>query len=526
MGKKRCSGAGHFPVLFAFLVAGLSLLALPAAADLAVKADKEVYNFGDGIVASYGLSGDQDFNGLVKLSLYCTGFVLDFYTLPTNLFAGEKQQVDVPGLSISPIMLGRCFVAANATAYDLSVNETAASDVFNVTRLLSVAVEVGKLKYLPSETVEAFGAVGKSHFLPAAVSMAFLGTAYAASVDNNSFAYSIRLPGNIKSGLHGLEFAVNDSYGNSGSASAQFEVEAVPTRIVNAVSSQNIKPSEPFAVAVSVYDQADDMMESSVDISVTDSAGSVVLSASNRTGENITLVFPAGQKPGTYALASFAFGLSAASQLVVERVEEAAVSFTNRSVVLRNTGNVNYARKFNITLAGRKSYVIAHDVELAPGEAFEVDLTDKVSEGSYNISFPTIAGSSPVENAFLEDERPLLKKASDFVGITGRAVKLTASGTGKVQARFAPVLLFAMVAVLAFFFVKNRGKGGTGSKEGGGSVKSSREENFGSGVSGGSSGDKAAVSQSSSQPSDAEVEARIRRIIEEKRRQLSEPQRF
>ncbi|MEK6854043.1 MAG: hypothetical protein AABX60_01790, partial [Nanoarchaeota archaeon] len=333
------------------LIAAFSLAAFSVSAELNVKADKDVYNFGDEIAVSYDFLKDQDFSGLVKLSLSCSSFDLDFYTLPTNLFAGQTQEVSVPPLSIASAMLGKCSVAANATSYDKSVNESGTSNFFNVTNSLSVDVEADKSLYFPSDSVEVSGLVGKSHMLPASVVLTFQGTNYVTSVANNSFAYGIKLPKNIKSGKHGLEFFVNDSYGNSGSVSSAFNVEAVPTRAVNTLSSRNIKPSQPFTVLVSVYDQADDRIRSDADITVTDSAGAVVLSASNRTFVNVTLAFPQGQRPGRYTLTSSASGLAEASQLVVEEVEEASVSFDNKTVILKNVGNVKYAKKFNITIS-------------------------------------------------------------------------------------------------------------------------------------------------------------------------------
>lgn len=517
------------------MAAAFVFSATSALAELNLKTDKAVYNFGDEVVVSYDFSKDQDFSGLVKLSLSCTSFELDFYTLPTNLFAGQKQEVTVPPLSISPAMVGKCVVSANATSYDKLVNESSSSGSFNVTNLVSVAVKTDKDTYLPAESVEASGLVGKSHTLPASVVMTFLGTNYIAAVANNDFAYSIKLPRNIKSGNHSLEFFVNDSYGNSGSASATFKVEAVPTRIVNILSSQNVKPKEPFSVSVFVYDQADDVLESDLNIAVTDASGVVAITASNMTGVNITLTFPEGQKPGTYTLTSSALGLSAKSQLLVEPVEDVSVSFYNKTVILKNTGNINYAKKFNITLSGEKSYVVVHDVELTPGEAFEVDLTNTVSEGTYTVDFPTVSTAAPVEDVYLEDERPLIKKTSDFLGVTGRAVKLTGTGAGKIQASMAPVLLLVIVALLAFYFVRNKRKGvfGKGSSGMGERFDTSGSSNGGSGS--GSEGSEAreareareAQKQQQKQPDEAAVEARIRQIIEEKRRQqlTREPQK-
>ncbi len=515
MKKSKCRSLSAATVYFVLLLCLMLVFgAVSASAALNVKTDKGAYNFGDQVVVNYDFSRDQDFSGLLKLSLFCTSFDLEFYTLPTNLNAGQKQEVSVPPLSVASNMLGRCYVAANASSFDRTVNESSTSNFFNVTSNVSVAVLLDKVSYLPSQSVGVSGTVGKSHDFPASVVMAFLGTKYASAVTGNAFAYSIKLPKNIKSGKHPLDFLVNDSYGNSGSAVAGFKVESVPTRIVNSLSNNSVRPGEPFTVSVSVYDQADDAMKSVVSITVADPAGAVVLSASNTTGGVTGLSFPAGQKPGRYTLVSKALGLTEASPVLVEEVEAASVAFDNKTVVLKNTGNVNYAKQFNITLSGKKSYVVVHDIELAPGEAFEVDLTKAVSEGDYNVSFPTVS-KTRLEGVHLEDQRPLIKKTADFLGITGHSVKVTSTGTGKVQTKFAPLLILAIISALGFFFMKNRGKG---SSRSGGSFE---KDTYASSGSGSSSGGSGGVGDSSQKVVDAQTleEDRIRRIIEEKRRQ-------
>jgi hypothetical protein len=508
-------------LLSSFVVIIASSLLVSASID--VDSDKGLYNLGDEIVASYDFTSDQDFNGLMKLSLVCSDFNLEFYTLPTKIFAGETQHVIVPPLSVAPAMRGNCSIDAKASSYGGSLNQNASSSQFDVTSSIPISVSVDKERYAPLESVEVSGEVDKSHNLQASVVMGFLGTKYVSPIVNGSFAYSIRLPENIKSGNHELAFFVNDSYGNSGAVSENFEAESIPTMISNKFSSQSVDPSEQFTVSVSLYDQAEDKITTSVNVQVKDSSGNVVLSVTNSTGKEVTLVFPASQSPGSYILTSTASGLSTESTLAVKEIQDVDVSFDGGKVVLQNTGNVNYVDAFKITLSGDRSYDIKNNIDLKPGEVFIVDLSKSVSTGTYDVDFPTVVNSSKTESVYVEDTRSVVKKSSDFVGITGRNIKST-TGSGIIQAKLAPILLLAIISVVGLYFIKNRrgggiGLGGLSLKGNGKSSGDYREKDqFGSGED----DDDGDISSTEPVPTEKESEEdKVRRIIEEKHKNQS-----
>jgi len=491
-------------VLVAAMLIGASL----ASAELSVTSDKDSYSLGDSISVDYSFSRDQDFSGLVKLSLICSDFSLEFYTLPTSMPAGQGQQVTVPLLAVSQSMLGRCYILANASSYDSSINEVTTSRYFNVTSVIGVSVTADKDIYLPSATVQVSGEAAKSQLLPASVMMTFLDSNYVIPLSNNSFAYSIKLPKDVRSGKHELDFTVNDTYGNSGFASLEFGVEAVPTRLVSSISAQSVRPGEGFTVSSVVYDQAGDRMQSEVAFVMNDSSGDVVLTASGSTSSDVPLAFPEGQAPGVYTLISSALGLTAYNPLVVEEVENVSVTFDNsRMVVLKNIGNVNYARKFNVTLLGKKSFAIVNDVKLAPGQSFEIDLSNSVPTGDYNIAFPTVPNSTIAENTHVNDERSGIKKVFDFLRVTSRNVQVIGTGTGKFQMILAPILLLVIVVALVFFFFRNRQKGQVPkltAAQAQVSAPEAKKEQY--------------KSVSHTDVENPEEEAKIRRIIDEKKR--------
>ncbi len=438
------------PVIFALI------LPLPVLAGISVEADKPFYNFGDSVVASYVISTDSDFSGLARLSLACSNSSMDFYALPTSLFAGESQSVTVPGLAVVPAMAGRCYIEANASSFDKTASYSSVSSVFNVTANLPVSVSSGKSLFLPGEEIPVSGSVLKSYASRASVVLSFLGEAYSSPVVNNSFSYRLLLPAGIKSGRHSLGFSVNDSQGNSGSSSLDFEVEAVPTTLSIVLSNRTALPGDVVKASVGLADQGGDAMSRQASLSLKDSAGSVILQGSDATPAVFRLELPSTLPPGTYSAEASSSGLAASSTLFVEAVEGISLSFDDRTLTVVNSGNVDYNRELIVNLSGsKKQLALLQELELKPGQSTVIDLYKEVPEDDYSISFPEVSGAPSFES-HLKDERSAARKASDFMGVTGRVVRQT--GSPGIQTITAPLILVVIVGLLIFFFSRNRGK--------------------------------------------------------------------
>ncbi len=438
------------PVIF------LLLLPLPVLAGISVDSDKPFYNFGDFVVASYSISTDADFSGLARLSMVCSNFSMDFHLLATNLFAGESQSVTAPRFGIIPAMAGRCYIDANATSSDKTTTYSSVSSVFNVTGNLPVSVSSGKSLFLPGDEILVSGSVVKSHASKATVILSFLGDAYSSPVVNNSFSYRLMLPAGIKSGRHSLGFSVNDSQGNSGSSSLDFDVEAVPTTLTLSLSNRTVFPGDVVKASVGLADQGGDAINRQSGVSLLDGVGSVILQGSDETPAVFRLELPSSLPPGTYSVKASSSGLTASSMLFVETVEAVSLSFDDRILTVVNSGNVDYTKELIVNLSGSKrQLVLSQELELKPGQSTVIDLYKEAPEDDYSISFPEIS-DAPSFESHLMDERSAARKASDFMGITGRVVQQT--GTVGIQTITAPLILVAIVGLLIFFFSRNRRK--------------------------------------------------------------------
>lgn len=439
------------------------LLSLPVLADITVSTDKQTYNLGDQILVSYTVTTDSDFAGLTELSLFCGDFQLKFYTLPTNLFAGQSQDVGVPGLGVVSIMEGLCSLSADVSSFDNVIDFSATSNSFSITPNLPVSVTLEQDTLSPASELTLAGIVGKSHSSRSTVELSFLDNVYTGPVVNNSFAFKIIMPSDISTGQHTLNFVVNDSFDNSGTASALFSIQAVPTLLTIDVAEGLFKPGETIEVVVNLTDQAGAVMSEEVDFSLHNNEGTVILLTTDITPVTLKLELAQSLPPGTYTARASSAGINATSILVVEPVEELSVSFDNRTLTIVNSGNVDYAKELVINLSGTsRTIILSKDIELEPGQEILVDLYVEVPEDDYQITFPELTDASEFD-AHLEDERSALRKTGDFVGITGRLV--TDTGMPGIQTILSPVILIVVIFLLIFFFSRNRGKGSSGDSE-------------------------------------------------------------
>jgi hypothetical protein len=428
-----------FAVVFLLYVTG-------AAAEVDVRVDKDAYNLGDWISSSYVLSTNEDFNGLVRLSLRCDQFSLDFYALPTNLYAGQSQSVSVPGLAATHRMVGSCSVSAEASSFDSGSGFSGSSGRFEVSNEMSLIATLNQELFNPGDKVFVAGAVGKSHSLPASATLSFLDKNYPATVFNNSFSYAVVLPLDIASGRHRVSIVVNDSHGNKGRVELPMSVEAVPTSLHVILSSNTPLPGDFLQVNVSLLDQAGITMRKTAQIALKDPFGSVLFAQASPTPAKVDIQVSKTLAPGAYTLEVLAAGKRKDALMVVEPFESVNAFVENGKAIISNDGNIQYSRTLLINLTGAKKFLLSQDLSLAPNETVVIDLSREVPEGGYNISFPTLEQAPGYEQSHIDDGRTAAKKTTDFLGITGRVTDSGGSPSG-VTRMFSSLIILILLAL-------------------------------------------------------------------------------
>jgi len=163
--------------------------------------------------------------------------------------------------------------------------------------------------------------------------------------------------------------------------------------------------------------------------------------------------------PGVYILAARYERISTRKTTRVTIVKDIAMTHQGESVLIENTGNVDFNDDTTIILKGDSTYLVNKKINLNPGETIEVDLSEEVPLGNYdilleteeNVSIGLTSESLLAGNVLIHDNRPLLKKVSSQLGqVTGFIIG--SDGIVSRSSWYGPLLLGAILITIVFYY--------------------------------------------------------------------------
>ncbi len=434
----------------------LGLLLVPVTlADISLTTDlKDEYNLGDSIIASFDIEADDDMDALFKINMVCESFDINYYTLLINIDASEKAVINPPPIRAIKRMKGACRLRALVETLDSSVLEDYQSDKFEITDQLALDADIANTTALPGQTIEIKGNVYASfdNFDGLFALISFDGEQYNLSVDDTQFDSEIPVKGDIGTGEHLLFLEMIDSFGNNGDMKFYVNVNPIPTNIGIDINKKLFRPEESLKIKAALHDQAGERIIDSV-INVQLSKGkNIVFTKSVFSNQEIEHVFSKYADPGKYEIKTTYDNIGSEVSVIVEEVKKLDVNLEGHIVHVSNIGNVVYNEPISLNLLGQDNKdMVDVQINLAPGESTEVDLSKYVKEDSYSVEF--VAEEETKELAAevpIEDNRPLFNRITGFFIATGDA------GSLNMKSMLALVLVVAIIAAVVVSQIKRR----------------------------------------------------------------------
>jgi len=445
-------------------------------ADITIKSDQHIYNLGNKIRPSASVLYDKNFEGFFKMTLVCGNYKLPYFLTPISLEANFRTAVNVPELTVTPQMLGNCTIIGDLTTDESLLIETQQSNSFEVTDQLIVLPINSKISALPSEQIQISAVVNEAfgnNVIKASATAQLDNSSYSVDVIDGKFNLTLELPRNIKSATHIVELSVIDSKINTGKGMIKLEVIPVPNYIKLELSATLLNPGSRIQIVSSLFDQADDLINVSLDLELIAPKEEKVFRKTIYSSDPLEYELSQYAQPGTYMFKSTYKNLAAQATVDIASIREVKIKYQNESVLVENIGNIPFIDEMTFILQGElKKYLITKKIEIEPGKFLSIDLSKEVPLGIYDVISPLKEGLEPVKNVLgevvdslqlsqtvdesllasdvtIHDNRPLYKR----VGTTLSSLSGSIVGANGILAKnpfIAPIVLLVILLLIVF----------------------------------------------------------------------------
>lgn len=405
-------------MFFGFIAFVLIFLMPFASADIILSKPKSVYNLGENLDIDFKVYELQSFNGIAELKIECRNQnnekkELPFFRNAVKINSGEEKNFIVQPLVFDENMLGECSV--KAMLEDYSGNSIASSETpsFIVSNKINITTIIEKSVLLPGNTLKITGkAVKESGEKTEGIAKIIIDKEYSEVVKGSFFDSEITLSDRIKSGNHTIKIIVEDDNKNRGEKEETITIKAIPTLLETEFNKKMFLPREKLELKASLFDQANDLIDEIVSISMTSINDKSIISKTINSGSTLEYELPETTSPGDWDIEIYSAGLTKTDVINIEEVEEIDIDLVNNVLYIKNTGNVPYEKDVWIDFTNGEGVITeTKQLSLKPGESEEYVLN--APDGKYDILVESGENKESFAETFLTGHVVDVEKLSD-----------------------------------------------------------------------------------------------------------------
>ena len=410
----------------------LFIVLCPSAfAEITIKTSQSIYNLGNGIGASASVLRGNSFEGLFKLAIECGDYKLDYFLIPISLEPDFVTAINIPDITASKLMIGKCNLVGAITSDSQTVDQSNSNE-FKVTDKLSILPVQSKITAFPSDSIQMTGIVNEAfgnNVLKATTVITLGNMSTTIDTIDGKFNATIKIPKNIKSGLHSIEINAADAKNNLGSAFVELYITPVPNYLKIELSESSIMPGTKVSITSTIFDQADDIINDSLSLELTSPKNNKIFTKTLQSSENIEYEFSQYAEPGIYELVASYRNLAAQTSLNVTKIREIRIKYYNESVSVENIGNVVFEDELTFVLEGvSKKYPLTRKVKIEPGKTLILDLSKEVPYGVYDILVPIKEGIDVITDNINKTFGSLIEEGLNISGFSTGEKDILADG--------------------------------------------------------------------------------------------------
>jgi len=411
-----------FVILFIFIVSITS-----AEASIFIGQPLSLYNLGQDFSVTTKLLSAEDFRGFVKLKLICTQekpIEQLIYFSPLTLTKNQEKQFTV---SFQIMNKGICYLEGSLENIRNEVVEQQKTNSFTSSDLINVVLNTNDIYFSPDEELQVSGTAVKANGInadgvadliiesigaPVQINQTNQSqwnqtqgnetnqttllnpfkTVVSFSVLKGSYNFKFKIPKDMPPGKKKITINIKDIYGNTGAATSEIEIAAIPTEISievlgNAsVSNNSFMPGDVITIKPTLYDQASQIMFRNVSLKIKNNE-KTVLEQLIASGQATIYRFEKNANPGEYLIEASTEKIKAEKKIYILEVKEVKITLEGNTLHIVNVGNVPYHDSievsFKINESVEKKIV---DINLDVGQETFIKLEAPAGEYEVGVS--------------------------------------------------------------------------------------------------------------------------------------------
>jgi hypothetical protein len=327
------------------------------------------------------------------MNLLCQEKSINFYKNGISLASGGEKTIDASLILTKELIgtiTGTCKIKGSLGQDYVITNE------FEISDIITVEPKIEVVEFNPGQNIIIQGSAYKKNGNDAE---GFINLNILSGVDesqninqigtvhNGFFSLNVSLPKSMKAGtylvnLEAYEKDENDLTINKGFASYNILIKQIPTTLEIIFEEKEVLPEEKVKVKTILHDQTGEKITPANSIITLKKANNeIIIQTEQPTEEYLEYAITQTEAPGEWIAVAVSNKLTTESNFTIKENKRIEVSIVNRTITIKNTGNVHYTDPVIITIGNTSLPQI--NTSLGVGQEQKYELT--APNGDYNI---------------------------------------------------------------------------------------------------------------------------------------------
>ena len=381
-------------------------------------------------------------NGILRTYLICDGIkkqVVPISYLSIKQGTQKNMNIEFPLIdSMIGDQKGNCFVQVNFS------NSLANTQSFKLSNKINLNVSLNEDRVSPQEQIILDGVAIKEDKEPVNgfITLSIKDTEINLTqvVNNGRFKFKFSFPRETESKEYLLNFFTyekdqENKITNQGTSSKKIFVKQIPNNLEIIINNKNIEPGEDLEIKTILHDQTGENIKTKTELKIFNDEKTLAEKTVD-TGTPFKISLATNESFGNYTISAVSKNIKNKIKFNIEKKESIKIKLINRTIIIKNTGNIPYNKTLKIKI-GNSTSDLKINLKLNEVKRYVLSAPD----GEYSIEI-------------LSDGKTELKKHTFLTGNTVNIKESQNKIFGFFNSPFVWIFTIIIFGLIAFILIK------------------------------------------------------------------------